>query len=422
MTPGKLLILIAAAVLVPVMPCDAQRLTDSDRCVDKVFLRGGLTLYGAVLGRSSDGTLTMAVRREWLKEKSKKFFAEQTASEDPVRSLETLRDRIADWQQEVSQQKNHPDQPLNLPLQQYLREQLEKVEKKLAGARQNPQAPNSQFLLVEIPADHIRRGYVQPDQNRQVALAAWKLNLENVEDRSTEDLMEELRDRKVNLAEMDLDLSGQLPARADDERQWASRRAIVEHQFWMSLEFQGTKDYLVETGRERPDLTTLMPKLLNQELSKQLGNLFGTPDGLPRQKTDPIAEATKTADENQYSSVVIMRLDQNLTQNWVSVETMLLAKMPRGEWERVWSHVEKVDANKARKAVENELADHDQVKQIRDAVKALGLPVADEQMTIAIRFGAATMEAQQKSREALNAFVKRYGEELDHPPLILGAN
>jgi len=298
---------------------------------------------------------------------------------------------------------------------------LENVEKKLDDARKNPPTPDSQFVLVEIPADRVRRGFVQPDANRQVALAAWKLKLEDVEGRSADDLREELRDQNADPAQMDLDLSDRLPALADDERQWAARRAIVEHQFWRSLEFQGTRDYLVETGRERPDLTKLLPQLLNQQLTKQLGDLLGTPGGRPRRKTDPIAEATKTADESQYSSVVIMRLDHSLTQNSVSVETMLLAKMPGGEWERVWNHVEKVDASKRRQAVEDELADHNQVKQIRDAVKALGLPVADEQMTIAVRFGAATMEAQQKSKAALDAFVKRYGEELAQPPLILGA-
>jgi hypothetical protein len=177
----------------------------------------------------------------------------------------------------------------------------------------------------------------------------------------------------------------------------------------------------VETGRERPDLTKLLPELLNRELTRQLDDLLGTPGGSRKQETEPIAEATKTADENQYSSVVIMQLDQDLEQKWVSVETMLLAKMPGGDWQRVWSHVEKIDAGKRRQAIEDALADHEQVQQIRDAVQALGLPVAENQLTTAIRFGAATMEAQQNSRQALDAFVKRYVDELDEPPLILGA-
>jgi hypothetical protein len=164
----------------------------------------------------------------------------------------------------------------------------------------------------------------------------------------------------------------------------------------------------------------LLPKILNQELTRQLGDLLGTEGGVPQQKSDPIAEATKIADGKNISAIVITRLDQSLTEKRVSVEKMLLAKMPGGEWERVWSIVTTVDASKPRKAIEDELADHEQIKPIRDAVKALGLPGGDENLTIAIRFGAATMEAQEKSEAAFEAFVKRYMEELDRPPLILG--
>ncbi|HSG71421.1 MAG TPA: hypothetical protein VLA12_13455, partial [Planctomycetaceae bacterium] len=264
--------------------------------------------------------------------------------------------------------------------------------------------------------------YAQPAQNRQLALAAWKLNLENVETNSAEDLAEELQELKVDLTQLDLNLSDRLPARADGEREWAARRAIVEHHFWRSIEFQGTTGFLVEAGAgtDQPELMELLPKIFNQELTRQLGDLLGSEGGVPQQKSDPIAEATKTADDKNVSAVVITRLDQSLAEQRVSVEKLFLAKMPGGEWERVRSIVTTVDASKPRKALEDELANHEQINQIRDAVKALGLPGGDENLTIAIRFGAATMEAQKTSEESFEAFVKRYVQELDRPPLILG--
>lgn len=401
----------------------SRRLDDEDRSVDKVVVRDGLTLYGAILGRSADGTLTMAVDREWLKAKSKRFYADQTENEaaNAIARLETLRDRIDAWRTELSAQKNLPDRSFVGPLDLYLKEQRESVEQKLKEARQNDGELKTQFVLLELPEKQVRRGFLQPEQNRKVALAAWKSDLKDVENSSTEALLQELRDRNVEVDQLDLDLSKRLPPHAGGEREWAARRAIVEHQFWMSLEFQGTKSYLVETGRERPDLTKLLPELLNQELSRQLSDLLELPGGLQGQKTDPIAKATKTADENRVYAVVISQLDQNLTQNWVSVEKTLLAKMPGENWERVWSTVAKVDASRPRKAIEEELADHEQIKQIRDAVKVLGLPVGEEHLGIAIRFGAATMEAQKQSNDAFDAFVKSYVEELDRPPLILGA-
>lgn len=417
MTRRMLLILFAVVVIAAVQRGEAQsrRVEISKRCVDRVDQRSGPTLYGAILRRSADGTLTMAVQRDWLQKKSKGFYAKQTASEaeDSINALATLRDRIDAWLQTTTQ-------PINLV--RYLREQLEKVDEKLAEAKQHPAAPNSQFVILEIPAKNVQKWYAQPAQNRQLALAAWKLNLEDVETKSAEDLAEELRDRKVDLTTLDLDLSDRLPARTDGEREWAARRAIVEHHFWGSIEFQGTASFLVEAGAgaEQPGLMELLPKIINQELTRQLGDLLGSEGGVPQQKSDPIAEATKTADEKNVSAVIITRLDQSLAEKRVSVEKLLLAKMPGGEWERVWGIVTTVDASKPRKAIEDELAKHEQIKPIRDAVKALGLPVGDENLTIAIRFGAATMEAQKKSEKAFDEFVKRYVEELDRPPLILG--
>ncbi|HUG20438.1 MAG TPA: hypothetical protein VMM56_15735 [Planctomycetaceae bacterium] len=417
MPPRLLLRFIAVAVLSPVSSGEAQsrQVEISKRCVDQIDQRSGPTLYGAILGRSADGTLTIAVQREWLQKKSKSFYTRQTATEaeDSINALATLRDRIDEWLKTTTQ-------PINLV--RYLREQFEQVDQKLAEAKQNPVAPNSQFVILEIPAKNVQKWYAQPAQNRQLALAAWKLNLKDVETKSAEDLADELQDRKVDLIQLDLDLSDRLSARADGEREWAARRAIVEHHFWRSIEFQGTASFLFEAGAgaDQPELLELLPKIFNQELTRQLGDLLGSEGGVPQQKADSIVEATKTADDKNVFAVVITRLDQSLAEKRVSVEKLLLAKMPGGEWERVWSIVTTVDASKPRKAIEDELANHEQIKPIRDAVKALGLPGGDENLTIAIRFGAATMEAQEKSGEAFEAFVKRYVEELDRPPLILG--
>lgn len=416
--PRRLLLrLIAVVVLSPVSSGEAQsrKVEISKRCVDQIDQRSGPTLYGAILARSADGTLTMAVQREWLREKSKSFYAKQTATEaeDSINALATLRDRIDEWLKATTQ-------PINLV--RYLREQREKVDRKLVETRQNPAAPNSQFVILEIPAKNVQKWYAQPAQNRQLALAAWKLNLENVETKSAEDLADELQEHKVDLAQLDLDLSDRLPVRPDGEEEWAARRAIVEHHFWGSLEFQGTTGFLVEAsaGADQPELMELLPKIFNQELTRQLGDLLGSEGGVLTQKSDPITEATKTADNKNVSTVVITRLEQSLTEKRVSVEKLFLAKMPDGTWERVWRTVTTADASMQRKAIEDELANHEQIKPIRDAVKALGLPGGDENLTIAIRFGAATMEAQKTSEESFEAFVKRYVQELDRPPLILG--
>jgi hypothetical protein len=44
-------------------------------------------------------------------------------------------------------------------------------------------------------------------------MAAWKLKLEDVETKSADDLADELQERKVDLTQLDLDLTDRLPAR-----------------------------------------------------------------------------------------------------------------------------------------------------------------------------------------------------------------
>ncbi|HSG73553.1 MAG TPA: hypothetical protein VLA12_24265, partial [Planctomycetaceae bacterium] len=107
MPPRLLLRFIAVAVLSPVSSSEAQsrQVEISKRCVDQIDQRSGPTLYGAILGSSADGTLTIAVQREWLQKKSKSFYARQTATdaEDSINALVTLRDRIDEWLKATTQ-------------------------------------------------------------------------------------------------------------------------------------------------------------------------------------------------------------------------------------------------------------------------------------------------------------------------------
>lgn len=91
--------------------------------------------------------------------------------------------------------------------------------------------------------------------------------------------------------------------------------------------------------------------------------------------------------------------------------------MPNGDWEVVWSHREAQDATKPRADVEAKIAADPQVKQVLDAVKSFGFG-ADDQIRQAIRFGAATMAAQQAADARFFEFRDRYLKQLDSPPLI----
>ena len=60
----------------------AQQKSGADRfAVDLVTLKSGDRLRGALLGASADGTVSMAVQREWLKRSRPRFYEEATRFE-----------------------------------------------------------------------------------------------------------------------------------------------------------------------------------------------------------------------------------------------------------------------------------------------------------------------------------------------------
>ena len=384
------------------------------RSVDLVTLRAGPTLYGSILGRAADGSITLAVERDWLKKTSSEFYEQQVdkESQESCTALVDLRDRIKKWIKQRSQKKR---------LVSFLQNELLRVEQKLAE-RENRKLPraNTQFLIVEIPAKQIRRGYVQPRQNRTLAMAAWRERLSHVESKAASDLLQELRERGIDVSKQQFDLTARFPRRPETEQHWAARKAVVEHHFGNSLEFQGTGNFLLQTGGDAKlsGIEGLLAGMLQQQLEKGLADLLGTPAGEKDHPNTGLSTATRTADEKQVPAVMVTRLEHRLQTQHVSVEKLFLAKMPDGTWEIVWKHVETVDASKRRPDTEKGIAENRQVKQILDAVKTLGLDSGDNRIQTAIRFGAATMQAQQTAGEKFFEFEKRYVRRLDGPPLI----
>lgn len=386
------------------------------RCVDKVVLRDGPTLYGAIMGRAADGAITIAVERDWLKTASSKFYEQHVVkeAEESGAALVTLRDRLKEWIDQKADEKRFAT---------FLLEELIRVEQELKKENDNTPPVKTQFLIVEIPSKQVKQGYVQPRRNRQLAVAAWKHRLPNVETLSVTDLVQQLRKKGIDVSKQQFDLSDRLPRRRDSERQWAARRAIVEHHFGHSLQFQGTGNFLVQTGDEakQPALTELLTGMIQQQLGKELADLLGTALGSKQNAKKGLTTATSTADEKKISAVIITRMEQNLQARKVSVEKLFLAKMPDGKWETVWKHVQTADASQKRPEIENNLAEHPQIKQLLNTVKSLGLPAGEEQIRAAIRFGAATSAAQQKAEGLFFEFEKRYVQRLDGPPLIFPA-
>ena len=120
------------------------------------------------------------------------------------------------------------------------------------------------------------------------------------------------------------------------------------------------------------------------------------------QKSNPELLTKLSEEEAAVQSVFVVRVDAGFPE--------------KAQWETVWSHRETADATKVRAETEARIANDPQVKQALDKVKSLGLG-AEDQVQQAIRFGAATMAAQQTADSRFFEFRDRYVKHLDGPPL-----
>ena len=380
--------------------------------VDVVVLKDGPRLRGAILNRDKKGTITMAVSRTWLKEFHSELY-EQRIKDEAVAQRQCyveLRDRIRDWLKQRADDKD---------LAFFLNSELERVEKILADKRDVKTPPELQFLFVEIPATRIRRYFVQPTARKQVVLVAWQERLSNPENKTVDELRRELQKRDIDPRKVQVELSDRLPLRAQNEREWAARKAVVEYQFRKRFDFQGTGDFVVRTGQaaKAPNLNQLVGQMLGGKLSQDLAKLLGAPTAAKAKTPTWFDVVTKSADRDGVPGVRVTRLDQNLLAKRVSVEVRFLARMPDGKWETIWKSTETSDASEPRPDLEKRIAKDPQVRQALDVIKALGIG-AEQNIRLALRFGAATMEAQQNADARFFEFRDRYLRKLHGPPLV----
>ena len=87
-------VLIASVLLIGEASALAQRMVPiRQRAVDRIVVKDGPWLYGAIVGRDANGAVTIAVRREWLKDDSPKFYADELLLKCPTRYDEAVPDQ-----------------------------------------------------------------------------------------------------------------------------------------------------------------------------------------------------------------------------------------------------------------------------------------------------------------------------------------
>ena len=388
----------------------AKSVPVSQLAVDVVSLKSGKAVRGAVVQADANGALVVAVSREWLEQTHPDLYQKSVSKEADLQkqAAEQLRARL------TKQLETPPNEPR---LVFFLKQELERAETLLA--RGKPAKP-PQFLWLELEHDTITKVTRAPADRQRVAMWAWGERLSNVETRDALDLNRELKQRKFDATAPPPDLSDRLAPRMQDDREWAARMALVEYTLAKPLDFQGTGDVLVRADADRKavDLAPVLSKVLQSQVDSLLKDLTGDgrPAAAPANDTAWLKAATGEADRVSLKGLRATRVEVKVDGNQATVQTAFAARMPNGNWEVVWSHRESQDATKPRAEAEAKIAGDAQMKQVLDAVKSFGLG-ADDQVRQAIRFGAATMAAQQAAEARFFEFRDRYLKHLDGPPL-----
>jgi hypothetical protein len=379
--------------------------------VDVVRLKTGTTLRGGIVHSAADGSLTMAVSREWLRKTNPALFTKRTSSEASVRmtALKELRDRV---NRELGQI------PEDSRLGAFLRSERKRVER-LVIEKPSPAEP--QFVWLDLTKHEIARAMPASAANRRIAGWSWYEPLANVETRDAAELEQQLRQRGINPVQPLPDLADRFPIRRQDEQEWASRLALVEYALDKPLDFQGTGDRLVRVDRRsKPkDAAALVSGLLGSQVDAMLKDLLGdrrVPPANPGSSEAWLKTAWQEANGEKAQAFRATRVDLDMASRQATVESVFAIRLKNGDWKTIWSDRENLDATKERPATETAIFDDPQVKSALASLKSLG-NVADDQVRQAIRFGAATMEAQQAIDRRFVAFEGPFLQHLDGPPL-----
>ena len=286
---GAMVVLLGLAALVQAQPADRGKSEKASPqgVTDLISVAGDGEIRGAVVKRFPDGSLDVAVQRDWLDahapEVAEVLGAEERRQTKAV--MEALAKRLA---AAIATLPESRTRTLGL-----LRREADRVDDWLAAAEEagdrdaaarsadeegtdrpiRPRAArrgDSQFTLLRIAPKRVTKVRPSGQDAQRIARWAWSERLEDVEGRSAADLTKELKGRGIDPRSPPPGLGDRLPPLPQDDREWAARMALVEDALGDSVAFQGFGDAVVKAGEAEGGLAGILP---------QLGQLLGGGNG-----------------------------------------------------------------------------------------------------------------------------------------------
>ena len=456
---GAMLLVVALAALAHAQPADRGKSEKASPqgVTDLISVAGDGEIRGAVVKRFPDGSLDVAVQRDWLDahapEVAEVLGAEERRQTKAV--MEALAKRLA---AAIATLPESRTRTLGL-----LRREADRVDDWLVAAEEaadrdaaarsadeggadrpiRPRAARrgeSQFTLLRITPKRVTKVRPSGQDAQRIARWAWSERLEDVEGRSAADLTKELKGRGIDPLSPPPGLGDRLPPLPQDDREWTARRALVEDALGDAVAFQGFGDTVVKAGEAEGGLAGLLPQLGQLlgggngalgglGLDEILGGLQG--GGLPGVPAIPpptpgganpagkpverwlVSARAQAADAGHYRAT---RVNVDAANGRAEVESVFEVRMPDGSWETIWREVRAADAARANEAVVERITADERINGLLQTIRGIGL-VNEASIMQAIRVGAATSTAQGEIDTAFNDYRSRHIQRLDGPPL-----
>ena len=453
---GACFLVLFVSAAAPAQPADRESRPKAlpAGVTDIISVAGGGEIRGAVVKRFPDGSLDVAVQRDWLDanapEVSDVLGAEERRQTKAV--MEALSKRL---DATIAALPESRTRTLGL-----LRREADRVDGWLAAAEEardrdeaqrsaaaegvdRPVRPpaarrgDSQFTLLRIAKKRVTKVKPSGQDAQRIARWAWSERLENVEGRTAADLTKELKGRGIDPLSPPPGLGERLPPLPQDDREWAARMALVEDALGDPVAFQGFGDAVVKAGEAEGGLAGILPQLgqllgggkgalgglgLDEILDGlKSGGLPATPPGSPGVANPAVAPAERwlasaraqAAEAGHYRAT---RVNVDAANGRAEVESVFEARMPDGAWETIWRDVRAADANTANEAAVERITADERIGGLLQTIRGIGI-IDEAAIMQAIRVGAATMTAQGAVDAAFNDFRSRHIQRLDGPPL-----
>ena len=354
--------------------------------------------------------LKIAVSREWFQHFDEKAYAkvDKEAKSEEERARQQLKSRL----EQLTSTGKHP------AFDFLVKKELERV----TAAIDAPPDDECQFLVVRLKRSLIANLILASESNRRVAIWGWSERLPKIESREVSDILKELKS-KVQDFDASLtvpDLSTRFPMMEQSESQWRIRLAIVSHGLAERIEFQGSGKMMIQVGDDKQpqNANAIMTQMLQAQTESVLGELLGDPKSkslLPDGKSDWVKAAIVKTEALGMGYFHATNVKVDPLGEIASVESVFMVKHVDGDWRVAWNGIRDERASQQTADSIARVTKDSQIESLKNSLQAI--VGVNDTFDKAIRFGAATMTAQQNVNEQFETFVERYLRRLDGPPL-----